>query len=565
MTSTLASNPFLLANAREREKEKEKEKLQGGNNSNPPSNLRTIRKEGERETKHRAEGEDDNQGEGAPMAYLKPSPSQSSPGAPSPSNLLTPTSTASTSVALSDSALASIHQILEHHSALSDIIKTCQTVLKSAPAKKSDKLSLLTVSPSHSNAAVDKTFAFVRSYEEIIKEYAEKLHSLSKDVLADSSVIDQLGQHLNVADQRIESLLTPSIKSILLNLPISQKENSPVTSPPNLTHLRSAISTSNEHIDGLRRYQELKLFKQRFDEAKAANNQDQMSSLIKEGEGSYHLQWSELKKSPTLDRPQSTQGKAASSSGTAAGRELEQDVNSALKELIPSRLKQMLALLKGYERDKKKSSEFDSAFSSPSITLRSLMNQIEMSLNQLQTESHAEEVLKKAISKGDLEAIKLAVSQAEQAIKQREENLTPGDEEGAESFPSYPPTRKRMQLDELLKTAFLETARLDKIRSSSLALKAISAELDDERRISSVLQEAIAVGVPKEETEPVQRRLKEVETRLALQRAMDAKDIEMIQQAIQTAEKRLAKNEMEVRHTFNARMESRSEPAVEID
>jgi hypothetical protein len=104
-----------------------------------------------------------------------------------------------------------------------------------------------------------------------------------------------------------------------------------------------------------------------------------------------------------------------------------------------------------------------------------------------------------------------------------------------------------MQLDDLLTAAFFDLTRLNRIRECSLQLKSLGVELNNEQRISSALQAAIEAGVPKEETEPFARRLREVETRFQLQRAMEAKDIPTLEQAIQSAEKRLAKNEMEVR------------------
>ena len=231
-------------------------------------------------------------------------------------------------------------------------------------------------------------------------------------------------------------------------------------------------------------------------------------------------------------------------------KELEQEAAQAIHTLVPSQLKQSAAKLKVTLADAAAVVDLNKCFSTPAITVQSLLTSVENALKQIHAETAAEEQLKVAMKKGNLEAIQLAVIAAEQTIKAREDTyLSPttpalGNINGLPSYAARQP--KTSGLDALLTGAYAEQKRLQRIREASQALKDLGMQFDDNARIREVLQEAIDAGVPSGETEIVGRRLREAETRSALQHAMDEKDIAGLDAAIAEAEHRLANNEMEI-------------------
>jgi myosin heavy subunit len=402
----------------------------------------------------------------------------------------------------------------------------CQYAVEAAVSAQIIDAHGVTIVRTNATPAItmlQKQANFVYQYDAILRKLSTDLRHLLQRVITDQSAVPTLGHFLTSCDGELTSILPASMAPSSLGL----------ASNLSLTQLR-ALSSSEEVTKATQRHKQLQALACSFAEAQKNKALDQMTALAQGATEKHGVQWAEFR----VARFQ------------AQARQLEQDTQAALHALVPSQLKQALAPLQSTLNDADLCRELDTCFSSPSVTVRSLAQQVESALEQVKAESAAEEVLKKAIKKGDLDAIQLAVTQAEQTIKQREDNLSPPPSVDSAASPLSHASRslpKRMQLDDLLTAAFLDLTRLNRIRECSLQLKSLGVELDDEQRISAALQAAIEAGVPKEETEPFARRLREVETRLQLQRAMEAKDIPTLEQAIQSAEKRLAKNEMEVR------------------
>jgi hypothetical protein len=243
-------------------------------------------------------------------------------------------------------------------------------------------------------------------------------------------------------------------------------------------------------------------------------------------------------------------GMDLSAKSVIRAKELEQEAAQAIHTLIPSQLKQSAAKLKSTLANEAAVADLNKCFSTPAISVQSLLTSVENALKQIHAETAAEEQLKVAMKKGNLEAIQLAVVVAEQTIKAREDTyLSPttpalGNIVG---LPSYAARQSKTSgLDALLTGAYAEQKRLQRIREASQALKDLGMQFDDNARIREILQEAIDAGVPSGETEIVGRRLREAETRSTLQHAMDQKDIAGLDAAIAEAEHRLANNEMEI-------------------